>query len=137
MIAPCSRRSRKSSSTSSTPYEEYKEAATSLSASVPEAAAEPGSSAVALLRKAEREGALIAELLTKVFRLQNQVKMADPAALRETIPKGKVLGLSALSKTALDLEHRFFCSAALLPLRPPCRPHPSQATRVPGIALSY
>ena len=61
---------------------------------------------------------MIAEMLTKVFRLQNQGKMADPAALRETIPKGKVLGLSALIKAALYLELRLFCSAALPPKRP-------------------
>jgi hypothetical protein len=60
-------------------------------------------------RKAEREGALVAEMLTKVFRLQNQGKMADAAALRETIPKGKVLGASALNKAAIDLERRLFC----------------------------
>jgi hypothetical protein len=30
--------------------------------------------------------------------------MADAAALRETIPKGKVHGASALNKAALDLE---------------------------------
>ena len=35
--------------------------------------------------------------------------MADAAALRETIPKGKVLGASALNKAALDLEHRLIC----------------------------
>jgi hypothetical protein len=60
-------------------------------------------------RKAEREGALVAEMLIKVFRLQNQGKMADAAALRETIPKGKLLGASALNKAAIDLERRLFC----------------------------
>lgn len=64
---------------------------------------------VARPRKAEREGALVTEMLTKVFRLQNQGKMADAAALRETIPKGKVLGASALNKAAIDLERRLFC----------------------------
>ena len=52
---------------------------------------------------------MVAEMLTKVFRLQNQGKMADAAALRETIPKEKVLGASVLNKAALDLEHRLFC----------------------------
>ena len=52
---------------------------------------------------------VVAEMLTKGFRLQNQGKMADAAAHRETIPKGKVLGASALNKAALDLEHSLFC----------------------------
>ncbi len=89
--------------------EEDIEDSTSLSASAPEPAAELESPAAARPRKAEREGAVVAGMLTKVFRLQNQGKMTDAAALRETIPKGKVLGVSALNKAALDLEHRLFC----------------------------
>jgi len=49
-------------------------------------------------------------MLTKSFRLQNQGKLADAAALlRETFSKGKALGARTLNKTALDLEHRLFC----------------------------
>ncbi len=89
--------------------EEDTEGATSLAASAPEPTAEPESPAAARPRNSEREGMVVAEMLTKVFRLQNQGKMADAAALRETIPEGKVLGASALNKAALDLEHRLFC----------------------------
>ena len=89
--------------------EEDTEGATSLAASGLEPTAESESPATSRPRKAEREGMVVAEMLTKVFRLQNQGKMADAAALRETIPKGKVLGASALNKAALDLEHRLFC----------------------------
>ena len=48
-------------------------------------------------RKAEREGAVVAEMLTKGLRLKYQGKVADAAALRETVPKGNVLGASALN----------------------------------------
>ena len=84
--------------------EEDTEGATSLSANEPESDAEPDSTAAARRRKAEREGMVVSEMLTRLFRLQNQGKMADAAALRETIPKGKVHGASALNKAALDLE---------------------------------
>ena len=59
-------------------------------------------------------------MIKRVFRLQNKGKMADAAALRETIPKGKVHGANALNKAALDLEpaplvlHRRFSSIEAL-----------------------
>ena len=58
--------------------------------------------------KAEREGAQVQDILTQVYRLQNQGKMAEAEALRATIPKGKLLGASALNKAAVALERRLF-----------------------------
>ena len=58
--------------------------------------------------KAEREGAQVQEILTRVYRLQNQGKMSEAEALRATIPKGKLLGASALNKAAVALERRLF-----------------------------
>ena len=52
--------------------EEDTEGATSLSANEPESDAEPDSPAAARRRKADREGMVVSEMLTRFFRLQNQ-----------------------------------------------------------------
>ena len=65
-------------------HEDDTEGDSSLRAAEREAAAAP---VVARPRKAERE--VVTAMLNKVSRLQNQGKMVDAAALRETIPKGR------------------------------------------------
>jgi hypothetical protein len=60
------------------------------------------------LSKAEREGALVIEQLTKIYRLENAGKMADAEALRKELPKTKILGTSAVNKVVQDLQARMF-----------------------------
>ena len=58
--------------------------------------------------KAERLGAEVMEILTQVYRLENQGKMAEAKKLRESLPTAKVLGESAINKASVDLENRIF-----------------------------
>ena len=58
--------------------------------------------------KAELAGDQVVEILTKVYRLENQGKMEAARTLRATLPNLKALGQSAINKAASDFENRLF-----------------------------
>lgn len=58
--------------------------------------------------KAELAGDQVVDILTKVYRLENQGKMEAARSLRASLPDVKALGESAINKASRDFEDRLF-----------------------------
>jgi len=58
--------------------------------------------------KAELAGDQVVDILTKVYRLENQGKMEAARSLRASLPDLKALGESAINKASRDFEDRLF-----------------------------